>query len=102
MITQAQWEAVSKLPKIRIELKSNPSRFKGLKRPVEKVTGWMAEEFCKRISIETKWNYHLPAEAQWEYACRSGTKTDYYFGDTLSPEVANYGTSIKETTEVEK
>ena len=102
LITQLQWEAVLKLPKIRIELESNPSRFKGLKHPVERVNWWMAEEFCKRLSIAAKRNYQLPAEAQWEYACRSGTTTDYYFGDTLSPEVANYGRLTKKTTEVEK
>ena len=102
LITQAQWEKVSKLPQIKIELKPSPSRFKGPKLPVEEVTWWMVEEFCKRLSIKTQQNYQLPAEAQWEYACRSGTKTDYYFGDRLSSEVANYGNSIRETTEVDK
>ena len=108
LITQAQWETVSKLPKFKIELKSNPSRVKGSKHlvepkhPVERVNWWMAEEFCKRLSIVTKQNYVLPAEAQWEYACRSGTETKYYFGETLSSEVANYSNSIQETTEVEK
>lgn len=102
LITQAQWEAVAKLPRVKIELKSNPSKFKGSNRPVEQVNWWMAEEFCKRLAIETKRDYRLPAEAQWEYACRSGTTTDYYFGDTLSAEVANYGNSIQETTEVGK
>ena len=102
LITQAQWEAVAKLPKVKIELKSNPSYFKGSNRPVERVNWWMAEEFCKRLAIVTKRDYRLPAEAQWEYACRSGTTTNYYFGDTLSAEVANYGNSIKETTEVGK
>ena len=100
LITQSQWEAVSRLPKIKIELESNPSRVKGPKRPVEKVNWWMAEEFCKRLAIATKRNYQLPAEAQWEYACRSGTATNYYFGDTLTQEVANFDTA--ETTEVEK
>ena len=103
LITQAQWEAVAKLPTVRMELKSNPSNFKGPNRPVEQVNWCMAEEFCKRLAIVTKLDYRLPAEAQWEYACRSGTATDYYFGDTLSAEVANYsGNSINETTEVEK
>ena len=102
LITQAQWEAVSKLPKVKIKLDSNPSRFKGPKRPVERVNWWMAEEFCKRLSIATKQNYQLPAEAQWEYACRSGTTTNYYFGDTLSPEVANYNQKVNASTDVEK
>ena len=100
LVTQVQWEQVSKLPKIKIELDSNPSYFKGSKRPVEQVNWWMAEEFCKRLSIMAKRDHQLPAEAQWEYACRSGTTTDYYFGGALTPEVANFDTS--ETTEVEK
>jgi hypothetical protein len=103
LITQEQWDAVLTIPQQgKTELKLNPSRFKGAKRPVDSVNWWMADEFCKRLSFKTGLDYRLPAEAQWEYACRSGTTTDYYFGDTLSAEVANYGNSIKKTTEVGK
>ena len=102
LITQAQWKAVAKLPKVMIGLESEPSQSKGSNRPVDNVNWWMAEEFCKRLAIVTKRDYRLPAEAQWEYACRSGTTTNYYFGDTLSAEVANYGRQVGGTTEVPK
>jgi formylglycine-generating enzyme required for sulfatase activity len=103
-ITQAQWEAVVKLKQkqINVELKSKPSRFEGANRPVERVNWWQAEEFCKRLSIVTQHDYRLPSEAQWEYACRSGTEKTFYFGDQLTNEVANYGKQVGETTDVEK
>ncbi len=100
MITQAQWEAVAKLDQINIQLKPKPSRFEGLKRPVERVSWLEAEEFCKRLAIVTNHDYRLPSEAQWEYACRSGTWTGFYFGDHLTERVANYGKKVGETTDV--
>ncbi|MGB3767043.1 MAG: formylglycine-generating enzyme family protein, partial [Phormidesmis sp.] len=89
-VTQAQWKAVAGLPKIERDLKGAPSEFKGDNRPVEKVSWYDAVEFCQRLSQQTGQAYRLPSEAEWEYACRAGTKTPFYFGETLDSSLANY------------
>jgi formylglycine-generating enzyme required for sulfatase activity len=87
-VTQAQWRAVAALPKIKQELNPDPSRFKGDHRPVEQVSWYGAVEFCDRLSQKTGKKYRLPSEAEWEYACRAGTTTEFYFGQTLTHELA--------------
>jgi len=89
-ITQAQWRVVAGLPKLERELVRDPSRFKGDDRPVENVSWHDAVEFCRRLSQATGRAFSLPSEAQWEYACRAGTATPFAFGETISPEHANY------------
>ncbi|EGK88777.1 serine/threonine protein kinase [Microcoleus vaginatus PCC 9802] len=89
-ITQAQWKAVAKLPKIQYELNPDPFRFKGNNRPVEQVSWYNAVEFCARFSKNTGHNYRLPSEAEWEYACRAGTTTPFYFGQTITTDQVNY------------
>ncbi|CCI32372.1 SUMF1/EgtB/PvdO family nonheme iron enzyme [Microcystis sp. T1-4] len=89
-ITQAQWQAIAATAKIDIDLETNPSNFKGDELPVESVNWYQATEFCKRLSRETKQEYRLPSEAEWEYACRAGTTTPFYFGETITGELANY------------
>ena len=72
-ITQAQYEAV---------MGTNPSYFKNNpQNPVEQVSYDEAQTFCQKLSQLTGKNYRLPTESEWEYACRAGTTTDYYFGD---------------------
>ncbi|MFY7931692.1 MAG: SUMF1/EgtB/PvdO family nonheme iron enzyme [Microcystis aeruginosa] len=92
-ITQAQWKAIAATAKIDIDLETNPSNFKGDELPVESVNWYQATEFCKRLSRETKREYRLPSEAEWEYACRAGTTTPFYFGETITGELANYDAS---------
>ncbi len=89
-ITQAQWAAVAKLPKIQYDLKPDPSHFKGKNLPVEEVSWNDAVEFCARLSRKTGRSYRLPSEAEWEYACRAGTTTPFHFGDTVTPDLVNY------------
>jgi formylglycine-generating enzyme required for sulfatase activity len=80
-VTQAQYQAI---------MGNNPSKSKGEKRPVEKVTWDDAVEFCKRLKQKTGRTYRLPSEAEWEYAARAGTTTPFYFGETITTDLANY------------
>jgi formylglycine-generating enzyme required for sulfatase activity len=89
-VTQAQWQAVARLPQVEQALNPDPSRFKGDNRPVEYVSWYDAVEFCARLSAHTGRPYRLPTEAEWEYACRAGTTTPFAFGETLTTEIANY------------
>ncbi len=89
-ITQAQWRVVAALPKVNIDLKSDPSLFKGDNLPVDRVSWNDAQEFCARLSQMANKTYRLPTEAEWEYACRGGTTTPFYCGETISTDLANY------------
>ncbi|MGF1522327.1 MAG: formylglycine-generating enzyme family protein [Leptolyngbyaceae cyanobacterium] len=96
-VTQAQWRVVAEMPQINRELEVNPSHFKGDRRPVEQVFWDDAVEFCDRLTLQTNRQYRLPSEAEWEYACRSGTTTPFHFGATISTDYANYrGTDNEE------
>ena len=76
-VTQEQW---SKL------MPENPSTFVGQALPVHNLTWAEATEFCNKLTelesdegrLTPGWEYRLPTEAEWEYACRAGT-TDYFF-----------------------
>jgi formylglycine-generating enzyme required for sulfatase activity len=89
-ITQAQWRSVAQRPQVERELNIDPADFKGDNLPVENVSWHDAVEFCQRLSILTDQSYRLPSEAEWEYACRSGTTTPFHFGETISTDLANY------------
>ena len=75
-VTQGQWQAV---------MGNNPSRFTGNDRlPVERVSWHDAMAFCDQLNelyagtLPSGYRYTLPTEAQWEYACRAGTRTRFY------------------------
>ncbi|RCJ18030.1 sulfatase-modifying factor protein [Nostoc minutum NIES-26] len=89
-VTQSQWAAVAALGKVNIDLNPDPSNFKGANLPVERVSWDDAVEFCTRLSQKTGKIYRLPSEAEWEYACRAGTTTPFYFGETITTNLANY------------
>jgi formylglycine-generating enzyme required for sulfatase activity len=80
-VTQKQWRAV---------MGTNPSRFKGDRRPMEKVSWDDAVEFCRGASELTGRKFRLPTEAEWEYACRAGTTSAYNTGNNFVQ--ANFGT----------
>jgi formylglycine-generating enzyme required for sulfatase activity len=89
-VTQEQWRFVAQLPQVNRELEQDPSYFKGDNRPVEQVSWEDAVEFCDRLSQYTGRTYRLPSEAEWEYACRAGTKTPFHFGDNITTDLVNY------------
>ena len=93
-VTQAQWQVVAAMSQVNTQLKPDPSKFKGDNRPVEQVSWDEAIEFCDRLTAHTKRQYRLPSESEWEYACRAGTTTPFHFGETISPELANYDSSV--------
>jgi formylglycine-generating enzyme required for sulfatase activity len=68
----------------------NPSRWKDGELPVESVSWHDAQKFCEKLSAKMGKKFGLPSEAQWEYACRAGTKTPFHFGETIDGKVANY------------
>ena len=89
-VTQAQWQEVASWPQVDLKLNPNPAFIQGANRPVEMVTWVEAMEFCCRLSQRTMLPYTLPSEAQWEYACRAATTSPFAFGETLTPDLANY------------
>ena len=90
-VTQAQWRYVAEtLPEVGRELKVDPVIHKGPDNPVERVSWLDVQEFCARVTVLAGRICRLPSEAEWEYACRAGTTTPFHFGETISPEVANY------------
>jgi formylglycine-generating enzyme required for sulfatase activity len=99
-VTQAQWRVVAGYAPVDIDLKPTPSMFEGDNLPVEQVSWEEATEFCKRLSTQIGKNYHLPSEAQWEYACRAKTATTYHYGDKLTTELANCLKEVGQTTAI--
>lgn len=83
-VTQEQWQAV---------MGNNPSEVKGAKLPLTNVSWGMSQDFIKKLNDKTNGGFRLPTEAEWEYACRGGKSTAYYFGNEVTPKDVNYGAS---------
>jgi len=104
-VTQAQYEAV--MSDNKEGLSATPSYFSGNpNRPVEAISHNHIKVFLDHLnskmaeSMEDGWEYALPTEAQWEYACRADTTTPFFWGSSYSSINANFLNYIGETTDV--
>lgn len=90
-VTQEQYEAMTR---------KNPSIFKGEKRPVENVSWHDAVRFCELVTQRTRIKHSLPTANQWEYACKAGSTTRFYFGNAWRQlgEYAWYGQNSDDRT----
>ncbi len=92
-VTQAQWKAVMGNTVGQQRDRANkewPLRGEGADYPIYYVSWDDCQAFIKRINAKGQGTFRLPTEAEWEYACRAGTQTPFYFGETISTEQANY------------
>lgn len=80
-VTQAEWEEV---------MGSNPSYFKGKSLPVDSVRWSHIRKYIEKLNLLTQKAYRLPTEAEWEYACRSGSEYETFCGGDKIEEVAWY------------
>jgi formylglycine-generating enzyme required for sulfatase activity len=80
-VTQSQYEAATG---------EKPSKWQGADLPVEQVSWEDAQAFCRKLGAKAGAAVRLPTEAEWEYACRAGTETQWSWGDAAR-DAEGYG-----------
>ena len=100
-VTQGQWQ------RLMGTFHGTMDKGAGEDFPLYWVNYFEAEEFCRKLTAQARaarqlpdgWEFRLPTEAQWEYACRAGTTTATHFGDSLGHKQANFSGKPYNTTE---
>ena len=102
-VTQEQWESlmVTTIADQQAKAKQDELYGQGARYPMYYVNHDEATEFCRELTASERdagrlpngWEFRLPTEAQWEYACRAGTTTAFAFGNSLSSKQANFSES---------
>jgi uncharacterized protein (TIGR02996 family) len=92
ILTQGYWLAIHAVTQTtwRAVMGNNPSHHKSDSLPVEQVSWDDCQEFLRRLCEKERCKYRLPTESEWEYGCRAGTTTRFYFGDKIPFDQANY------------
>lgn len=91
-LTKGYWLAAQPITRLAWKrvMGSTPNNCKADDRPVERVSWDDCQLFLKRMSKKDGRSYRLPTEAEWEYACRSGTTTPFFFGNEITRDQANF------------
>ena len=103
-VTQSQYEAI--MTGNDANLSATPSNWPNNSNlPVENISWEDVQIFLQRINehqagrLPPGWEYILPTETQWEYACRAGTNTAYSWGNDVNSTMANYDSNVGHTTD---
>lgn len=86
-VTQEQYETIMGVNPAHFT--DDPNDPNHSNRPVETVSWYDADAFCRKLSAKLNLKFRLPTEAEWEYACRAGTTTMYYWGDDFDSRYAH-------------
>lgn len=99
-VAQREWQSLMMTTIADQQKKAKAGKLygQGARHPMYYVNHDEATEFCRKLTASERdagrlpdgWEYRLPTEAQWEYACRAGTTTATAFGNTLSSSQANF------------
>ena len=101
-VTQEEWKLIVEEGSDELRLKAEPSFFRGARLPVEQVSWNECQDWLRKLNALEEsalrglkgYEYRLPTEAEWEFTCRSGSTTRFYFGNV---EVGDAGKSLRDS-----